>query len=297
MRRFFAILLTLFFLAATGCSVQTNPERTYQNPIRFYYCDWNAAHGGSDGVLAYETVELGRGHTPEKSVLTRYFSGPQSENLTSPFPKGIRCEEATLTNGVLSIRLSEEYDALSGVWLTLTNACLVRTLLQLPEVNGVYIENASLLTQQTAGILKEENFLFEDLALQYPAQSVTIYVPNTATQNLKSVQQTVSTDQKENMALLALETLFAASDLFTDGTSCVEFTMQGGFCTTVLSEEFLDCDRDVQTATLAVRSVVATLCALDGIERVQLSVEGGQMQSISLTEPLQPQQDWYESDS
>ena len=69
--------------------------------------------------------------------------------------------------------------------------------------------------------------------------------------------------------------------------------MQGGLCLAVLSERFLQCDSGEQTAELAVHSVAATLCALDGIDRVMLSVEGGEMTHFSLSGELSPERDWF----
>ena len=124
MRRITALFLLIALLAGlSGCAVQT--QETYREPIRLYYCDLaqEHAHGGADGVLAYETIDLGEGGMTAETALSRYFEGPKSAELTAPFAPGTRCERVRLDGGVLSLRLSEEYGALSGVWLTLTNAC------------------------------------------------------------------------------------------------------------------------------------------------------------------------------
>ena len=62
MRRITALFLLIALLdGLSGCAVQT--QETYREPIRLYYCDLaqEHAHGGADGVLAYETIDLGEG--------------------------------------------------------------------------------------------------------------------------------------------------------------------------------------------------------------------------------------------
>lgn len=291
-KRVLALCLALALFAAAGCSAPTEPADSQTGVMQYYYCDFETAHGGTDGVLSGETADLDSSAEPQE-LLAHYLEGPDSPELTAPFPDGLRCESAELQNGVLYLRLSEEYNTLSGIWLSLTNACLTKTLLQLPEVERVQIENGSgMLSSQTENAFTEESFLLEDRSMTDMAQSVMLYLPDKAAGVLRAERQTVSA-AADLLPMQVLSMLFEASAFFPEGTSCMELSIQGGFCTAVLSEAFLGCDTDAQTAELAVRAVVATLCALDGVERVQLSVQGGTMQHVSLTEPLSPAVDWY----
>lgn len=293
MRRITACFLLIALLAGlSGCAVQT--QETYREPIRLYYCDLaqEHAHGGADGVLAYETIDLGEGGMTAETALSRYFEGPKSAELTAPFAPGTRCERVRLDGGVLSLRLSEEYGALSGVWLTLTNACLCKTLLQLPDVEHIRIENESLYALQGGAVFSEDDFLFEDAAMLRPRQTLTLYVPDEERGGLAAVQTQISRRAEEPLAQAALGALFR-QDAFPPGITCTGLRVQGGLCLAVLSERFLQCDSSEQTAELAVHSVAATLCALDGIDRVMLSVEGGEMTHVSLSGELSPEREWF----
>ena len=292
MRRAAALFLLAALLAGMlGCA---RKQERYQNPIRFYYCDLTQehAHGEADGVLAYETVDLVRGDLTVEEVLDLYFAGPEAEELTAPFAPGTRCELAALDGGVLALRLSGEYASLSGVWLTLTNACLYKTLMQLPYVEQVHIENESLFASQGEALFSESDFLFEDTSMLLPKQTLTLYVPDAESGRLAAVQTQVSQSPEETLAAAALEELFE-QDAFPSGIRCTGLRIQGGLCLVMLSERFLQCDSSEQTAELAVHSVVATLCALDGIDRVTLSIDGGEMTQISLSGELSPESDWF----
>ena len=125
-----------------------------------------------------------------------------------------------------------------------------------------------------------------------PRQTLTLYVPDEERGGLAVVQTQISRRAEEPLAQAALGALFR-QDAFPPGITCTGLRVQGGLCLAVLSERFLQCNSGEQTAELAVHSVAATLCALDGIDRVMLSVEGGEMTHFSLSGELSPERDWF----
>lgn len=296
MRKTICLLLCAALLAATilGCTAGAD-EREYVNPIDFYYCEPENAHGGETGALAFETVELGSADVSVEHILELYFAGPALDALSAPFPSGLHCERLWLEDGVLTLQLSEEYASLSGVRLSLTNACLAETLLQLPFVSGVRFESSGkMLSDQTSETFTADSFLLEDTSMLHPEQTLTLYLPDADSGALRAERQTVRYEAKSELPRLALGALFSVEDAFPEGTSCEELSVQGSFCTVVLSGEFRGCDTDAQTAQLSVRAVVATLCALDEIDSVQLSVSGGEMTNVALDAPLMPEESWFQ---
>ena len=93
------------------------------------------------------------------------------EGLTSPFPRGVSLlswdwdEEEP---GVLRITLSEQYGALTDISLTLADYCIVLTLSQLEEVEGVEIRSgghsAGYRSHQT--LRADEVLLWDGLAVR-----------------------------------------------------------------------------------------------------------------------------------
>lgn len=83
-------------------------------------------------TLPESTGEIG-------GLLSALLSGPESGSLTTPFPAGTRLLGWTQTGGTVTVDLSEAYGGLSGVDLTLADACVTLTLCQLKGVEEVYL--------------------------------------------------------------------------------------------------------------------------------------------------------------
>lgn len=98
------ILAALLLALLCGCA-PARPAAVYQNPIDFYYCDLEDAHGGALGALAKQTVDLVDPEITVEEILTRYLAGPDDPALAAPFPNGLTCESVTLSDGVLCVRL------------------------------------------------------------------------------------------------------------------------------------------------------------------------------------------------
>ena len=69
--------------------------------------------------------------------------------------------------------------------------------------------------------------------------------------------------------------------------------MEDGLCRVTFNSAFAQCDADPAQATLAVRSVVATLCGLSHIDRVQLDQSQAPLTSVDISEPIAPEESWF----
>ena len=72
-------------------------------------------------------------------VLEQLLDGPTLQNLVSPIPRGTRCVDVTLTDGVCSVVLSEEFTACDTdeASAALAVRALAATLCELPDVQSV----------------------------------------------------------------------------------------------------------------------------------------------------------------
>ena len=79
-----------------------------------------------------------------------------------------------------------------------------------------------------------------------------------------------------------------------EGTRILNVNLTDGTCTVNLSAEFLAVSGSYEAEQNAVRSVVATLCALTGVRRVQLLIGGEPegLQYYDISAPLVAQQRW-----
>ena len=104
----------------------------------------------------------------------------------------------------------------------------------------------------------------------------------------------------EQLPLLALQALVSRevpvnlTRAIPYRTQVLDLSVTNGSASVVLSDDFMGCDTSAQQAANAVRSIAATLCALDGITAVQLSVIGETgLTYYDISQPIAPQADWY----
>ena len=130
-----ALLAAVLLLAACGGGERTRPD------YMLYFLPAGEKLQGS--ALDWEPYPGEADPGPEE-LLTALLAGPAQEGLVSPFPRGVSLlswdwdEEEP---GVLRITLSEQYGALTDISLTLADYCIVLTLSQLEEVEGVEIRS------------------------------------------------------------------------------------------------------------------------------------------------------------
>ena len=299
MRKILAILLLLALLC--GCGAQTIP--TGENQITFYYRRADGAseesYGSETGALAEKQVTLG-GNLSVEEVLAAYLPAPEDEGLVSLFPDGTACTGTKLQKGILTLEMNEAYATLTGYARTMAAAGLTMTLTQLGTVDAVQIRTPSgALLGRASTRWTRESFLLQDTSWLYPERTVQLYFAGT-NGRLQAEKRAISYESPEDLPENTLQALLSGAEneqLQTPvpaGTRILDVRVTGTLCTVVLSEEFSACDTGRESASLAVHSVVATLCALSEIEQVQLQLQSGEdLIYCSIAQPLKPEWSWY----
>ena len=288
-----AALAGLLLLAA-GCSA---PPEEAEDGYQVYYSALEDRY--AQQALASEPYGSAPPEEPIPDLVAALLDGPDSPGLTSPFPDGVRLlgwelaqlSPPVLENGVCTVDLSEQYGGLSGVNLTVADACLTLTLCQVEGVDAVYVtvEGREIPYRPVQALTPEELFLSD--GMDAPASvALPFWYPRADGTGLAA----------ETRELAAGDTLL--QDVLTswaDGPSGQELeaalprgaevrsvTLEDGLCTVDLSQAFLDgLPADSGQARLAVYALVNTLAGVDGVEQVQLLVEGD-----ALGQPLSPDQ-------
>lgn len=299
MRKILAILLLLALLC--GCGAQTIPAG--ENQITFYYRRADGAseesYGSETGALAEKQVTLG-GDLSVEEVLAAYLPAPEDEGLVSLFPDGTACTGTKLQKGILTLEMNEVYATLTGYARTMAAAGLTMTLTQLGTVDAVQIRTPSgALLGRASTRWTRESFLLQDTSWLYPERTVQLYFAGT-NGRLQAEKRAISYESPEDLPENTLQALLSGAEneqLQTPvpaGTRILDVRVTGTLCTVVLSEEFSACDTGRESASLAVHSVVATLCALSEIEQVQLQMQSGEdLVYCSIAQPLKPEWSWY----
>ena len=291
-RRLLALLLGLSLLCGCAAGVIT---RSGEQISFYYYADLQSS--GQTGALAAEPSGIGPSTVPEQA-LSRYLSGPQDETLLLPLQKGTVCTVESLQDGLLTLRLEGQELPAETVQDSLLAACLTMTMLQLDGVEQVSLLRVSEKAEQYDGPYTADSFLLADASAQSPEYAVTLYYPGRTGLLVKRTQILNASDAAQ-LPLLALQALISGTPVdparaVPAATQVLDFSISDATANVVLSDAFMACDTSDAAARGAVRSIAATLCALDGISAVQLSVIGeAGLTYIDISQPITPQPDWY----
>ena len=236
-----------------------------------YYRTELAQSGGADAVCAVETRAEGESAERIASALLRRMLEGTQEGGVSPLPEGTQVLDVTIDGGVAVVNLSAEYTRLSGMDLTLADACIALTLSQLPEV-----ERVSVLAQGQALPYRErQSMTAEDLLLSWMDNEARtlrarLYFYSAATGELAAETRTLQLAEGQTRAEAVLP-------LLPEGVQVRSVRMDEGICYVTFSEDFLkNVPQTIQEQEDVLYSVVKSLCGLGDVQAVQISVEGGE---------------------
>lgn len=116
-----------------------------EGPVLYFTVSEGTSHGSALATEPYTgpTTEFMNIPSP-RLFMNALLDGPTKEGLTSPFPKGLSLESWRLdpeNHSNLQLRLSEQYNGLTDISLTLADYCIVLTMSQIPGVETVEIQS------------------------------------------------------------------------------------------------------------------------------------------------------------
>ena len=147
MKRFVILLLlavNIFYLS--GCQ----KEAPTPQGSAFYYCATDISFGMDNTTILAEYRQSPAQDTLQQ-MLTKYFAGPSSADLRSPFPVGLKLVAVEQDGQTVYITVSDALASLSGLDLTLACACITLTCLDFTGADQVmiYAQDALLDGQKT----------------------------------------------------------------------------------------------------------------------------------------------------
>ena len=273
--RLLAVLLAACMLCS--CSAPVYPRSTDEPQLQFYYCTGEGADTGI-GALAARPVSV-PDERPD-AVLQQYLTAPAGEGFSLPDGLSSSCAFDSCEDGTLTLLLDET--APEGLPASLADRVrLVRT------------------QRQTEATYTADQFLLYDASADQPEYAVRLYYPD-RDGLLAARDAVVRTADMEQLPLLALQALVSRevpvnlTRAIPYRTQVLDLSVTNGSASVVLSDDFMSCDVSAQQAANAVRAIAATLCALDSITAVQLSVIGESgLTYYDISQPITPQADWY----
>ena len=231
MRRLLLLLLPLALL----CACTTAPAEQADAPFSFYYRCAEVAYGGEDGVIRAEAAPL-EADVDLRTVVLQYLKGPASPELRTPLPADWALESIGLTEGTAELVFSGM--PCRSLDRTILNACLARTLLQLPGV-------------QRVSILRSGDGAADVLAIDLDELAVKVAAENTEKNGLSNVVRVAHGDlleKREEKADVIVANIIADVICYLCGP-VKKHLLEGGtfICSGIIRER----EEDVQRALAA----------------------------------------------
>lgn len=228
------------------------------------------------------------------ALLSALLAGPPADSgLESQIPQGARMVNWSVENRVALVKLSEEYNALTGIDRTIADYCIVLTLCQLPDVDGVRLSAGE---NGEGRLLRAGDAIFSGAEEEPVDVTAALYFQRAGSLTLGYELRVFRLTEDEAPAKAVLEALISGPE--DEGLSALlppELTVRtawvdDGVCYADLSAELLvSPPESAEEQELVISSLVETLCSLDKVEQVQLLVEGEPLTSyggLDLSGPL-----------
>lgn len=237
-----------------------------------------SANGLSDGG------EKDRAKLYEK-VFSALAKAPEDDRLVTPITDEVTLLSARYDgeSGEADIYLSDSYKSLAGYREALIRACLVKSLLSVDGTKSVlfYVGGDPLTdaTGRAVGQMTADSFVgdFGRKQAELMIQDLSIYYASGDGEHLVLVPRNVHYNSNTNIEKLVIESLATepvgseAKAIFSNPSEILRVSTAEGICYLDLDNAYFTGTADV-TEDVAIYSLVDSLCAVDGVNKVQITV-------------------------
>ena len=248
--------------------------------LRLYFADGDGRYlaGESHSLTLEEDADA------DRYVVEELLRGPNDPALQSAIPTGTRLLSCRTEDGVCTVDLSAEFldgrpQTALGERLALYS--LVDSLTELPQVDSVRIlAEGEPVERYVYRSLDGPLARYEQAAGPAAAGEIDadLWLPLPGLEGVEPLPWRVSRGQYASEPEAVLAALLVAAEpgyptLFPGSGTVGGVTVQDGTCTVELAGSFF-ASIPAEARAVAVRSMTATLCALDGVERVSFTTGG-----------------------
>lgn len=277
-------ILTLLFMMAmlcTACAKESGDTQRLSDAFHIYYLSPEM-----NEMIPYE-YELNAKNLDEmvEECIDRLKFSPDKNDYAPPIAMNISLKEYSVTNGKISMDFGESYLTLSTVEEVLTRAAIVKTLVQIPGIEYVTfsVEGAPLrdAKDNVVGVMSKDSFV-NNVGEQINSienYEITLYYATGDGSQLKAVTKNVYAAANVSMEKLVLSHLMQNPEtgglqcVIPEGTKLISVATLDGVCLVSFDETFLRYNYQV-SEEVAFYSIINTLCEIDGVNKVQISING-----------------------
>lgn len=231
----------------------------------------------SGGRLVREKLLYEEGREPIEAVMEALNSPAAQIGLSKAFPGDVEINSVSLENGVATVDMNGEYIRLTSRQRLLAESAVVLSFSTLSEVCSV---NMSCCGMDLAGGLTCESISEADGLCGGYERTLKLYLPDEGRGGLSPVSVEVFDDGSLGSAEMVVTELLEALGNGMEDTRLLSVDIEDGLCRLDLSEEFYGAEPTERfEGMLLVYSIVNSLCRLNGIDEVAVSVEGYAVES------------------
>ncbi len=256
-----------------------------ETTVRLYFADAN----GRYLVTAERSRYFSDAEEIPRFVVEQLLAGPTEEGQLAVMPEGTTLLDIALDDdGVCTVNLSSEFvynKPDTGLLERMAVLSLVNSLTELEPIKAVRI----LVEGETVGpylnMDLDRDLVRDPSALDVVREGLdevdaTLYVRGCQNTRLApvpvSVRQLAQVPIQESLMeqLTAFTEINGLTNPLPEGTALQWAQMYGNVCRVDLSQQLLACAGSAVEEQLAIQAVAATLLSLDGVDGVQISVNG-----------------------
>ncbi len=268
----------LFMGIFTGCGETQTEEGNY----KAYYIS-------KDGLsLVERSVSIESTETDEmiEEFLDVLTTDTEDVEYRKAIPSDTTVEEYSLSEkGSLTLNFDSGYSKMDSMTEVLCRAAVVETLIQVPDVNRIYIYIDGIALKDANG--EEVGAMTADSFVQNPGEQInsiqettlTLYFANAEGNALVKELRDVHYSSNVSMEKLIVEELIegpeteGALSTIPEGTTILSVSAVDGVCYVNFGDGFRNQNYEIQEE-IVIYSIVNSLLELDGIEKVQISING-----------------------
>lgn len=253
----------------------------YENQIRLYFAD----SAGRYLIAEYHTLSVADDDSLERYIVDELLRGPNDDTLVSAIPEGTEFISVSTEDGLCTVRLSEEfYTGRPRDFIGERDAIysIVNSLTSLAEVGEVRIEVEGMPSGRYLYMDLNQTFTRCDSVIG-PVNSakgeidLDLYMAIQGLDEITAVPYIIERDEYlslEECALIALteaESEGAAVSLLYGCAAPNLVETRNGICRVDLPAGYFS---QCEDTALAVDAMTATLCSLNSVEQVRITIDG-----------------------
>ena len=274
-------LALLLLLEGTAC---TGFSREEKDQYSLYYID---AEENSILEEAYEpeNVKEGTEALVEEFIALQAVTPEDSDQYHLLLPEGVSIMSYDLQEGNLLLNLSKGYGDLSASREILARAGLVRTFVQIPDIQRVKLQIAGEPLLDSSG--KEVGYLTRESFVEnsgkeintYQRTTVTLYFTDESGEKLLQEQRKVYYSSNMPLERVVVQELISGPEeeghyaTLPSETNVLSVTIQEGICYVNFDESFSNSILSVKE-DIPIYSIVNSLAATCHVSKVQFSING-----------------------